>query len=76
MPAKIFSLITQKENPNIIETVEAVERTRKEYKRLLKKFKQNKDSVFELPTLKAVIDEIEKNADMDGESLYHGQKVK
>ena len=76
LPAKIFSLITQKENPNIIETVESVERTKKEYKKLLKKFRQNHDSVFELPTLKAVVDEIEKNADMDGESLYHGQKVK
>ena len=54
-PAKVFSLVTQKEDPNIIETVESVEKTEKDYKKLLKKFEQNQDSVFELPTLKAVI---------------------
>ena len=52
--AKVFTLVTQKEDPNIIETVESVEKTEKDYKKLLKKFEQNQDSVFELPTLKAV----------------------
>ena len=75
-PAKIFSLITQKEDPNIIETVESVEKTKKEYKKLFRKLKQNQESVLELPTLKAVISEIDGSADMDGESLYHGQEVK
>ena len=74
-PAKVFSLITQKENPNIIEIVESVEKTKKEYKKLLRKFRQNKDLVFELPALKSVVSEIEGNADIDGEPLYHGQKV-
>ena len=68
-PAKVFSLATQKEDPNIIETVEYVKKTEKDYKKLLKKFEQNQDSVFELPTLKAVTAEIEGNDDMDGEHL-------
>ena len=42
----------------------------------MKKFEQNQDSVFELRILKAVIAEIEGNDDMDGEHLYHGQKLK
>ena len=75
-PAKVFSLVTQKEDPNIIETVESIEKTEKDYKKLLKTFEQNQDSVFELPTLKAVIPEIEGNDDIDGEHLYHGQKLK
>ena len=74
-PAKTFSLITQKNNPNIIETVESVERVKKEYKKLLKKFQRNPDSVFEMPTLKNVISEIEGNGDFDGESLFQRQKL-
>ena len=66
---KVFSLVTQKEDSNIIETVESVEKTEKDYKKLLKKFEQNQDSVFELTTVKAVIAEIEGNDDMDGEHL-------
>ena len=68
-PLKVFSLVMQKEDPNIIETVESVKKTEKDYKKLLKKFEQNQDSVFELTTVKAVIAEIEENDDMDGEHL-------
>ena len=56
---KLFSLITQKENPNINEIVESVDKTKKEYKKLLRKFRPNKDLMFELPTLKSVVSEIE-----------------
>ena len=51
-PAKLFSLVTQKEDPNIMEIVESVEQTKREYTKLLKKFKRNQNSVFELPTHK------------------------
>ena len=73
--SKIVSLITQKENPNIIEIVGSIEKTKKEYKKLLRKFAQNKDLVLKLPTLKSMVSEIEGNFDIDGEPLYHGQKV-
>ena len=75
-PAKIFSLVTQNKDPNIIETVQSVGRTKKDYKKLLKKFEENQDLVFELPTLKAVIAEIEGNGEVDGEPLYQGQRIK
>ena len=53
IPAKIFSLVTQKQDPNVIETSDGVEKTRRDYKKLLKKFQWDQNS--ELPTLKAVI---------------------
>ena len=72
-PAKIFSLITQKDQPNIIEIVDAVEKTRRDYKKLLTKFQRDQNSVFELPLLKAVITEVEGN-DEDGDRIYQDQK--
>ena len=41
IPAKIFCLATQNKDPKIIKTVESVERTKKDYKKLLKKFDRN-----------------------------------
>ena len=38
IPAKVFSLVTQKQDLHIIETVEGVEKTKQKYKQLLKKF--------------------------------------
>ena len=73
--SKIVSLITQKENPNIIEIVGSIEKTKKEYKLLLRKFGENKNLVFELPTLKSVVSEMKGNSDINGKPLYHGQKV-
>ena len=52
---KIFRLATQNKDPNIIETAESVERSKKDYKKLSKKFDWNQDLVFELQTLKAGI---------------------
>ena len=75
-PAKIFSLVTQKQDPNVMETVEAVEKTSRNYKKLLRKFKRDNNQVFELPTLKAVISEMEGNNELDGEPMYQGQRLK
>ena len=74
--AKIFRLVTQNKDPNIIKTVESVERTKKNYKKLVKKFERNQELVSELPTLKAVIVEIEGNGKINGELLHQGQKIK
>ena len=64
-PAKVFSLVTQKQDLHIIETVEGVEKTKLNYKRLLKKVQRNFNHLFELPTLKSVIKEIEGESDDD-----------
>ena len=52
---KIFRLATQNKDPNIIETAESAERSKKDYKKLSKKFDWNQDLVLELPTLKVGI---------------------
>ena len=78
-PAKVFSLVTQKQDPHIIETVEGVEKTKRNYKRLLKKVQHDSNQVFELPTLKSVIKEIEGESDDDDEvddHVYQGQRLK
>ena len=76
-PAKIFSLITHNKDPDIIETIESsVERTKDDYKKLLKKFERNQDLVFEPPTLKVVIAEIEENRKIDEQLFYQVQKMK
>lgn len=74
--AKIFRLVTQNKDPNISKTVESVERKKKNYKKLVKKFERNQELVSELPTLKAVIAEIEGNGKINGELLHQGQKIK
>ena len=49
--------------------------TKRNYKKLLKQFKSDKNNVFVLlPTLKSIINEIENNK--DGELQYQGQKLK
>ena len=78
-PAKVFSLVTQKQDLHIIETVEGEEKTKLNYKRLLKKVQRNFNQLFELPTLKSVIKEIEEESDDDDEvddPVYQGQRLK
>ena len=71
-PAKIFS---QKSDISIIDIVECVDTTKRNYKNLLKRFESDKNNFFVLfPTLKSVINEIENNE--DGEPEYQGQKLK
>ena len=73
--AKVFSSTTQKSDINIISIVENVESTKRGYEKLLKKFKGNPEAIFtDLPTLSAIITEIEGNE--DGEPIYQDQKLK
>ena len=66
---KTFSLTTQKSDIDIIAIVENVESTKQGYEKLLKKFKGNPEAIFtNLPTLNAIITEIEGNE--DGEPIY------
>ena len=64
--AKIFSLFTQKRNIDILKVFEAVESTKNSYQRLRKKLEKNPEYVFQLPTFKMVIEEIEANTE-DGD---------
>ena len=74
-PAKIFSLQTQKSDISIINIVDCVDTTKRNYKKLLKQFESDKNNAFVLlPTLKSVINEIENSE--DGEPEYQGQKLK
>ena len=72
--AKIFSLLTQKQNIDILKIFETVESTKNSYQRLRKKLEKNPEYVFQLPTLKMVIEEIEVNTE-DGEPLYQNMNV-
>ena len=62
--AKIFSLLTQKQNINILKNFEAVESTKNIYQRLRKKLEKKPEYVFQLLTFKMVIEEIEANIEM------------
>ena len=73
--AETFSLTTQKSDIDIIAIVENIESTKQGYEKLLKKFKGNpKATVTNLPTLSAIITEIEGNE--DEEPIYQDQKLK
>ena len=73
--AKIFSLQTRTSNISIIDIVDCVDTTKRNYKKLLKRFESDKNNVIVLfPTLKWVINGIENNE--DGEPEYQGQKLK
>ena len=72
---KTFSLTTQKSDIYIITIVENVELTKQGYEKLIKKFKGNPNVTFtDLPTLSAIITEVEEN--QDGELIYQDQKLK
>ena len=49
---KQFSLITQEKNINVIKIFNAVEKTKSNYKRLLKRIKENNEYILNLPNLK------------------------
>ena len=54
--AKIFSLLTQKQNIDILKIFEAVESTKSSYQRLRKKLEKNSEYIFQLPICKMVIE--------------------
>ena len=72
--AKQFSLVTQKSDIDIISIVDSIERTKRNYKKLLRKFEADAENIFALPTLKSFVDAIE--SDKEGEPSYQGQKLK
>ena len=71
-PARIFSLITQQEGGFIVDIVDSVISTKSKYERMLRKFEEKPEAVFDLPTLKSVIADIESDDDEDGKPCYQG----
>ena len=70
-PAKILSLVSQQESGDIITTTDSVKRSREKYERWYKRFSTNPEKVFELPTLKRILSQI----DLETYS-YQGIKLK
>ena len=71
--AKIFSLLVQNQNKDILKIFEAVESTKNNYHPLRKKLEKDPEHVFQLLTPKMVIDEIEANTE-DEEPLNQTRK--
>ena len=73
--AKRFSLITQEKNNNVIKMLNAVETTKSNYKRLLKRIKENSEYILNLPNLKIMIHTVKSNKDDDGIPRYLGHTL-
>ena len=70
-PAKIISLVSQKESSDIIATTDSIKRGKETYQRWHKKFTANSEKIFELPTLKSVLDKIDEE-----NHTYQGVQIK
>ena len=68
-----FSLITQKNNLGIIDVVDAVEKTKTKYSRLLKKLDEEENFIF---TAFATFKKIEKDENESGAQMHQGEKIK
>ena len=53
----------------------AVESTKPNYKRLLKKIQDSNDNILTLPNFKIIINAVESNKDEDRGPLYQGHKL-
>ena len=59
-PAKIISLVSQKESSDIIATADYIKRGKETYQRWFKKFTASPEKVFELPNIKSVLDKLDE----------------
>ena len=76
-PAKILSLVTQKECEDIITIVSLVQSTREKYKKLQKIYEANPEKVFEqMPTLRSVLGKINDNNEYRGIKLKYLDREK
>ena len=72
-----LSLITQKNNLGIIDVVDAVEKTKTKYSRLLKKLDEEENFIFTaFATFKKIIKKIETDENESGAQMYQGEKIK
>ena len=76
-PAKKLSLISQKESSDIISMVNGLKRTRGKYERWQIKFVENPEEVFQLPTLKRVLNQMDtENNTYQGIKLLYFEREK
>ena len=76
-PAKKLSLISQKESGGTISMVNALKRTRDKYERWQTKFAENPEEVFQLPTLKRVLNQMDtENNTYQGIKLLYFEREK
>ena len=78
--AKRFSMVTQEKDINIIKMLDAVETTKSNYERLLKKVKKDPAYIFQLPNLKLIVDaatssQEDENGEDSGAAMYQNQKI-
>ena len=74
-PAKKLSLISQKESNDINTTVNALKRTREKYKRWQEMFAENPKEIFNLPTLKRILNQMDtENNTYQGIKLYFARE--
>ena len=76
-PAKIISLVSQKELSDIIETADYIKRGKETYQRWYKKFTASPEKVFELPNMKSVLDKLdEENQTFQGVRITYVARQK
>ena len=61
---------TQKCDAFVVDIFVMAETTCANYVKMVEKLRKNPDSVFELPTLKSIITEMEEKNSEDGEPVY------
>ena len=71
--AKNFSLASQYKDTNVIMLVERIDDMKLTYQRFGKKFAKSPESVFQLPTIKKVLERITQ--DGDGDYVYQGIRL-
>ena len=76
LPAKSLSLISQKSDVDIIQVVNAVQKTQNKFRRWQKKFADDKDEVLNLPTLKSRLENIEDGDKFQGAKLKNFSREK
>lgn len=71
--AKKFSLASQFKDTDILMLVERIDDMKSTYQRFAHKFRKSPESVLTMPTIKKVLDRVEK--DEDGDYIYQGIRL-
>ena len=70
-PVRVLSLTTQKKDVNLIKSVNCIDNMKKTYEKLLNQFEKNSADVLNLPTVKHVLQKVERI----GNETYRYQKI-
>ena len=75
-PAKIISLVSQKASSDIIATTDSIKHGKEKYQRWKKRFTTNPEKIFELSSLKTVLEKIDEEHCYQGVHLKYFQREK